>query len=131
MNQAQRLDLQPLLKIKNLLEKSLAKLAAEELDELGQMGAVQAFEVGYELSWKLLKKVLNHQGAEASFPRDVFRLAAQGELIKDPKIWFKFLEKRNITVHTYDSDVLEDIFYILPRFLKEIEALIKTLQEIE
>jgi hypothetical protein len=50
MNQAQRLDLQPLLKIKNLLEKSLAKLAAEELDELGQMGAIQAFEVGYELA---------------------------------------------------------------------------------
>jgi nucleotidyltransferase substrate binding protein (TIGR01987 family) len=95
------------------------------------MGGVQAFEVGYELSWKLLKKVLSYQGVEARFSREVFRLAAQGGLIKDPKIWFKFWEKRNITVHTYDADVLKDIFSILPRFLKEVEALIKTLQNVK
>lgn len=79
----------------------------------------------------MLKKVLNYQGIEARFPRDIFRLAAQGGLIKDPKFWFKFGEKRNIAVHTYDTDVLEDIFSILPRFLKEIEALIKTFQKFE
>ncbi|MCE8163302.1 MAG: nucleotidyltransferase substrate binding protein [Candidatus Moeniiplasma glomeromycotorum] len=119
------IDIQPLLNMKKLLQKILN----EAESEIEQMAAVQAFEVGYELSWKLLKKVLSYQGIEARFPREVFRLAAQGGLIKDPKIWFKFWEKRNITVHTYDVNVLNDIFSILPRFLKKVEDLIKTLQK--
>ena len=111
------IDIEPLISIRNILKRVLQE---EEPSEILEMGAVQAFEVGYELSWKLLKKVLNYQGKEALFPREVFRLSAQWGLIKDPKLWFKFGEKRNITVHTYDADVLEDIFSILPRFLEEI-----------
>lgn len=121
-----KIDIEPLISIRNTLEKVFQE---EDRSEILEMGAVQAFEVGYELSWKLLKKVLNYQGQEVLFPREVFRLSAQWGLIKDPKIWFKFGEKRNITVHTYDADVLEDIFSILPRFSKEIETLIKTLQK--
>ncbi|CAG8740622.1 15156_t:CDS:2, partial [Cetraspora pellucida] len=37
-------DIQPLVRMKELLKKSLTKLENEELDELGQMGAIQAFE---------------------------------------------------------------------------------------
>ncbi|KLL02556.1 MAG: nucleotidyltransferase substrate binding protein [Mycoplasmataceae bacterium RC_NB112A] len=122
------IDIQPLISIRNILKKVLQE---QDCSEILEMGAVQAFEVGYELSWKLMKKVLSHQGQEVVFPREIFRLSAQGGLIKDPKIWFKFQEKRNITVHTYDADVLDDVFSILPRFLKEIDALIKTLQEIK
>lgn len=43
------IDLQPLTKMKKILEGALSKLEEENLDELGQMGAVQAFEVSYEL----------------------------------------------------------------------------------
>ena len=43
------IDLQPLLRMKALLKKSLVKLEKKKLDELGGMGAIQAFEVSYEL----------------------------------------------------------------------------------
>jgi len=54
-----KIDLQPLLNLKNLLENSLVKLEKEKLDELGKMGVIQAFEVSYELAWKTLQKILN------------------------------------------------------------------------
>jgi len=43
------IDLQPLIRMKDLLAKSLTRLEAEKLDELGEMGIIQAFEVSYEL----------------------------------------------------------------------------------
>jgi hypothetical protein len=43
------IDIQPLLRMRELLKKSLISLEEEKLDELGEMGAIQAFEVSYEL----------------------------------------------------------------------------------
>jgi len=44
------IDIQPLLRMRELLKKSLTALEEEKLDELGEMGAIQAFEVSYELA---------------------------------------------------------------------------------
>jgi hypothetical protein len=43
------IDIQFLIRMRELLKKSLIKLEEEKLDELGEMGAIQAFEVSYEL----------------------------------------------------------------------------------
>ena len=45
----EKIDFQPLIRMRDLLEKSLKALEEEKLDELGQMGAIQAFEISYEL----------------------------------------------------------------------------------
>ena len=50
MNKKKIIILQPLVKMKDLLKKSLLSLEEEKLDELGEMGAIQAFEVSYELA---------------------------------------------------------------------------------
>ena len=76
------IDIQPLLNMKNLLQR----ISAEAEDEMGGMAAVQAFEVSYELAWHTCQKVLKYKGEEARFPRDVFRLSAELGLIKDPEI---------------------------------------------
>jgi hypothetical protein len=47
MNDKAIIDIQPLINIRNLLAKTLKETDKSELEE---MGAVQAFEVGYELS---------------------------------------------------------------------------------
>ena len=130
-NTSSKVSIQPLLRMKNLLEKSLVKLEEKKLDELGEMGAVQAFEVSYELAWHTCQKVLKHQGEIVRFARDTFRLSAELGLIKDLETWFKFMEERNETSHTYDFNVLEEIFAILPRFIKEFDVLIKNLQKLK
>jgi len=40
------------------------------------------------------------------------------------------MDKRNTTVHAYDVDVLDEIYSILPQFIKELNSLIKNLQKL-
>ena len=123
------IDLQPLLRMKELLKRSLIKLEGKKLDELGEMGAIQAFEVSYELVWKTLQKFLAKEGKETRSPRETFRLAAQFGYLDNPQIWFKFGEERNLTAHTYWEDVLTELLNLLSPFVKELEQIIKNLEE--
>ena len=126
MNQ---INLQPLLRMQTFLQKSLIKLENEELDEWGQMGAIQAFEVSYELAWKTLQKFLSREGKESRSPRETFRLAAQFGYLDNPQIWFKFGEERNLTAHTYREDILNELLNLLTPFVKELDQLVKNLEE--
>lgn len=126
MKQKEIVDIQPLTRMKTLLEKALHRVVQDELDE---MAAVQAFEVSYELAWKTLQKVLNQQGAQVRNPRETFRLAAQWGYLEDPEVWFDFGKERNLTAHTYQEDILTAIYNLLPKFLQEFDKLIKRLQE--
>jgi uncharacterized protein YutE (UPF0331/DUF86 family) len=67
------IDIQPLLRMRDLLERAFNRVVQDELDE---MAAVQAFEVSYELALHTLQKTLNKQGSKVSKPRDIFRVAA-------------------------------------------------------
>jgi hypothetical protein len=49
MSKKEVISFQSLIRMKELLKKSLTSLEEEKLDELGEMGAIQAFEVSYEL----------------------------------------------------------------------------------
>jgi nucleotidyltransferase substrate binding protein (TIGR01987 family) len=123
------IDFQPLLRMKELLKKSLTSLEEEKLDELGEMGAIQAFEVSYELVWKTLQKFLAKEGKETRSPRETFRLAAQFGYLDNPQVWFNFGEERNLTAHTYREDVLTELLSLLSPFVKELEQLIKNLEK--
>ena len=123
------IDIQPLWRMKKLLEKALNKIEEEKLDELGEMGAIQAFEVSYELVWKTLQRFLGQEGKEAHSPRETFRLAAQFGYLDNPQVWFKFGEERNLTSHTYQEEIITHILNLLPKFISELEKLIKTLEE--
>jgi len=128
MNKKTEIDLRSLLRMKELLKKSLISLKEEKLDELGEMGAIQAFEVSYELVWKTLQKFLAREGKETRSPREIFRLAAQFGYLDNPQIWFKFGEERNLTAHTYREDILTELLSLLSPFVKELEQLIKNLE---
>ncbi|CAI2187393.1 7064_t:CDS:2 [Funneliformis geosporum] len=73
MNKNKQIDLQSLLRMKELLKKSLTRLEEQKLDELGEMGAIQAFEV-------------TREGKETRSPRETFRLAAQFGYLDNPQI---------------------------------------------
>ena len=118
-------DIKPLLSAR----KVLSNIVKDAENEYEYMGAVQAFEICYELTWSTLKKVLIFQGKEAYSPRDVvFRKAYLTGLIADFDTWIGYLETRNLTVHTYNEDVLYDVWYILPQFLKDLDALLKKIK---
>ena len=77
-----------------------------------------------------MKRILTNQNIETSIPKDIFRTSAQFNLIEDAEIWFKFIKKRNETVHTYNKETAEEIFRFLPGFQKEVERFINKIQSL-
>ena len=56
----------------------------------------------------------------ANSPRETFRMAALEGFISDPEIWFNFLQKRNITVHSYHENEAEEVINICPVFINSV-----------
>lgn len=92
-------------------------------------GAVQAFEFCYELSWKMMQRVLKNDGQESGSPKDVFRKAQKLGIIDSAESWFDFQSLRNITSHTYNIKSLEDVIVGFEAFSNALNMLIKNLEE--
>jgi len=122
-----KVDYTALVKARDTLQRILSTAQ----NEAEKMGVVQAFEICYELSWKIMKKVLRFRGADASgAARDIFREAAKLNFLTDVETWFTYLEKRNITVHAYQPEVLDDLFSNTAKeFLTDLDYLLKQLEK--
>jgi nucleotidyltransferase substrate binding protein (TIGR01987 family) len=90
-----------------------------------QAGAVQAFKICYELSWKIMKRILATQRVESTAPRDIFRKAAVAKLINNPEAWFGFIEKRHLTSYTYEQENMDAIVAAFDSFSTELNAAIQ------
>ncbi len=120
------------LNITSLLkaQKAFSSALKEVKTELERDGAIQRFEFTYELAWKTLKRILSFKGIDINNPRDVFRESAKAGLIDDPKVWFEFIKKRNLTTHTYNEECAEDIYKCLPDFEKELLIVIDRIKKL-
>lgn len=98
------------------------------VDDRDQAGAVQIFKICYELSWKMMKRVLADKGVESTAPRDIFRKAAAAKLIDNPEEWFGFIEKRHLTSYTYEQENVDVIVAAFDSFSAELDGLIKRLK---
>ncbi|WP_322550490.1 nucleotidyltransferase substrate binding protein [Flavobacterium psychraquaticum] len=83
--------------------------------ELELQGAVQAFEVTQELSWKVMKDFLEAEGRTDLFgSKTVVREAFNLGLISNGEQWLNTIESRNKTSQIYDEQeilrILEIIF---------------------
>lgn len=89
--------------------------------------AIQRFEFCVELSWKTSKKIL---GTNTSSPKQVIREMAQANLISDIQIWFDAIDKRNITSHTYNESLAEEVFTFIQSFFPYAKDLFNKLKTI-
>jgi nucleotidyltransferase substrate binding protein (TIGR01987 family) len=77
-----------------------------ELSEVEQEALIQRFEYTHELAWKVLKDFLLHRfGISAKGPKDSAKEAFAAGVIENGETWLDMIEKRNLTVHTYNEDV--------------------------
>ena len=118
------INISPLLRAQKKFELFRQQLNSEQ----EKAGAIQAFEFCYELCWRTLKRVLKKKGLDVASPRDAFRTAAQNYLLVNVELWFDFQLKRNLTSHTYNDAVMEEVIAVLPTFSKAMQQLIETLQ---
>ena len=100
------LDLSSLRDALASLRRALTRWQATAAqDEELRDACIQRFEYTFELSWKMLKRRLELDLADAhsvdamSF-RDLMRSGGERGLVRDVDAWMVFRDKRNITSHT-------------------------------
>lgn len=80
-------------------------------------GTIQRFEFAYELFWKTLKARLLDDGLDAGTPREALRGALAAGWLDDQALALRMLQARNLTSHTYDQDLADQVYQLIPEFL--------------
>ncbi len=111
-----------------VLEKALVALEqalALEKSDITRDASIQRFEFCVELSWKSAKKFM---GTSTTAPKQVVREMAQNGLIDDVAIWLTAIDKRNLSVHTYNEVLAEEVYAFARAFLPEAMRLLGRLR---
>lgn len=116
--------------------KKAIKSLQEALDEYDKNSndfmrdsCIQRFEYTYELSWKMLKRHLELTAAnpaeidELSFQELIRKGCEKGLLLGEWSDWKLYRIARGTTSHAYDENKAEEVFAVIPAFLKEAEHL--------
>ena len=96
----------------------------QELDEYIQDSVIQRFEFTFELLWKTLKLYLLIQGFDEKTPRWVLRKSFEIGLIEDIDLFIDMMDIRNLTSHTYDEELAEDVYKFIQKNYKIIWLLV-------
>lgn len=134
------LDLSSLQKACASLERGLnyatdrfsSGLVNSDEAEILKAAVIQNFEFTYELCWKFMKRWVDVNYSESMTAglsrRQLFRLAIENRLMDDFDRWLRYHELRNLTSHTYDRDVADEIFEAAGDFLKDAVDLLGRLE---
>lgn len=97
-------------------------------------GVIQHFEFTYELSWKMLQRVLREmlppEQLQGISRRHLYRLAQEKGLIDDVQPWWRFHEARNLTSHVYDEAVADQVYGVVADFLSHARCLLARLEQV-
>jgi len=113
------------------LEKAVELSRQRPLSELEEQGMIQAFEFTHELAWNVLKDFLeDKQGIQNLYgSKDSTREAFKRGLIENGEVWMDMINSRNLTTHTYNSDVARGIVQaIVKDYYAEFRRLLKTMK---
>lgn len=134
-----RLDTIALKNAISALERSLnviqrrQELAEQDERETLRAGVIQNFEFTFELSWKMMKRWLEMNISPditlGITKKDLYRLAAENDLITDVGQWFEFQNARNKTSHIYAACVAETVFSSATKFLPYAKAFFERLEK--
>lgn len=83
---------------------------ARPLSDLEKQGLIQAFEFTHELAWNVMRDYFAYQGnTDITGSRDAVREAFSKGLLNDGEGWMEMLQSRNLTSHTYNQAVADEI----------------------
>lgn len=92
------------------LQKAVTLAKTKPLSDLEKQGVIQAFEFTHELAWNVLKDYFEYQGTTSiTGSRDASREAFNKDLISSGDVWMEMIKSRNLTSHTYNLKIAEDL----------------------
>lgn len=92
------------------LDDAVSLARSRALSPLESQGLIQAFEFTHELAWNVLKDFLEYQGVFGlTGSRDTQQAAFQKGVIQRGTDWMEMIKSRNLTSHTYNKKVSDEI----------------------
>ncbi len=134
------LDLESLSKAiytyKEILKKTENINFFSNLDDITKQalkaGVIQYFEFTYELSWKFIKRWLENNIGRAYTDgisrKNLFIMAAENKLIENVKHWMIYHRARNLTSHTYNKKIADEVYEVAKEFVIDAEKLLVRLE---
>lgn len=107
------------------LKEAVNLYRSRELTDLEKQGVVQSFEYTFELSWNLVRDYLIYKGLNDIIgARDAIKLGFKYGILKNGEIWIEIINSRNLTSHTYNKKIAEQIINsIITKYYFEFENL--------
>jgi len=94
------------VQLKNAVELSKQR----PLSLLEKQGVIQVFEFTHELAWNVLNDYLEDQGNQSiKGSKDATREACKVALIADGEQWMAMIQSRDVSSHTYDEQIAEQL----------------------
>ncbi len=109
--------------------KALATLEAIYLkpvmDDRANIDAtIQRFEFTFELGWKFLKDYFEEKGVVLNYPKEIIQEAFAAGLINDERLWLQMLSDRNMTFHTYNEKLADEIYERIKKYVPELKKIV-------
>lgn len=103
----------------------LEEACAQPFSSFIRDSVIQRFEFCWELAWKTLRLKLEAEGIAVNTPRETWQQALQVGLIADENAWSEAQKKRNLTSHTYDENLADEVYnYVLKQGLPLFRELV-------
>ena len=85
-----------------------------EFTQLEKQGVIQGFVFVHELAWNVLKDLLEFEGIQGIVgSRGTVREAFKRGLLADGELWLDMIDKRNLTSHTYNAELAQDMVHTI------------------
>jgi nucleotidyltransferase substrate binding protein (TIGR01987 family) len=107
---------------------NLKSILKEATTPIVRDAAIKRYELCYELAWKAVQEALRTEGLEVcKSPKSCFQQAFQQGWIEDEETFIEMIARRNLTTHTYNDNLAEEIYTNLGKYLVQFEFLLAQL----
>ena len=114
---------------KALLSLEAIYLKPMQDDRSNGDATIQRFEFTFELAWKFLKDYFLERDLELHYPKEVIQEAFNVNLIDDEVLWIKMLKDRNMTSHTYDEKLADEIYKRIKLYVPVLRCLLENITQ--
>ncbi len=108
---------------KALLSLEAIYLKPMQDDRSNVDATIQRFEFTFELAWKFLKDYFLERDLELHYPKEIIQEAFNVNLINNEIVWIKMLKDRNMTSHTYNEKLADEIYLRIRVYVPELRNL--------
>lgn len=111
---------------------SLHEICMEESDKNRFIidATIQRFEFTFELAWKFLRDYFLENDIVINFPKEVIQKAYEIKLIDNEDVWIAMLKDRNMTSHTYNQKLADEIYIRIKTYRPEIQSLVDRISKL-